>query len=181
MNLHFANFPVLKTARLVLRQLVADDAADIHRLRADPAVNAFIGRPNSASMEDARKHIRSVNTSVDNRESLYWAIDLQGNSGLVGTICYWNFDLAHETVEIGYEMLPEFQGRGLMQEAAQRVIAYGFGDMDVKTITAFPSTDNVRSVALLEKLHFKADTGSFAHTHGNVDNLATYVLTPASW
>ncbi|WP_394778831.1 GNAT family N-acetyltransferase [Undibacterium sp.] len=177
MNLHFTAFPVLHTARLLLRQPVPEDAARMHKLRADPAVNAYIGRANSTGEEDTLRHINSVNASVENRESLYWVIELQGKAGLIGTICYWNFDIASDTVEIGYEMLPEFQCRGLMREAVLRVIEYGFNDVQVKTITAFPSADNTRSVALLEKLHFTLDIGAFAHTHDNVANLLTYTLS----
>ncbi len=177
MNLNFANFPVLTTERLVLRQLAHQDAAQIHQLRSDPAVNTYIGRVLSTGVEDAAAFIKKINDSILRNESMYWAISLQEDPGLIGTICYWNFDAANEAIEIGYEMLPAFQGSGLMKEAIIRVIGYGFEEMKVKIITAFPSADNDRSIALLINTGFKADGKSYVNTHGNVENMATYTLT----
>ncbi|MES2105726.1 MAG: GNAT family N-acetyltransferase [Pseudomonadota bacterium] len=182
MNLNFANFPVLTTERLVLRQLADQDAAQIHRLRSDPAVNAYVGRVLSTGVEEAAAFIRKINDSILRNESMYWAISLQEDPGLIGTICYWNFDTEHETIELGYEMLPAFQGKGLMKEAVIRVIGYGFEEMKAKTITAFPSADNDRSVALLINTGFKTDGKSYTNIHGDVENMATYTLIrPANW
>ena len=48
--------------------------------------------------------------------------------------------------------------------------------MQAETITAFPSEDNVSSVALLEKANFIRPPNSFHHTHAQVNNLVTYIL-----
>jgi len=174
MNVYFADFPVLKTERLLLRQLTLQDSKQIHKLRSDPAVNAHLDRAISTGLEDAAAHIRMI---INNR-CMYWAICQPQDLSLLGTICYWNFDVENATAEIGYEILPEFQGKGLMTEAIKRVIGYGFEEMKAKTILAFPSSDNERSVAVLKNAGFKLDDQRYANTHDNVGNLATYTLTP---
>jgi ribosomal-protein-alanine N-acetyltransferase len=94
----------------------------------------------------------------------------------MGTVCLWNFDPENEIVEIGYEMLPEFQGRGIMSEAIKAVTAYTFEEIKAKIITAFPSADNVNSVAILKKLNFEFENKKYNNTHENVNNIVTYTL-----
>ncbi len=176
MNLDFSTFPILKTERLILRQLTNKDAKQIHKLRSDPSVNRFIGRTNSTGVEEATEFIKKIVELVQNNQGMYWVIVLKDNTDLIGTICYWNFDVDNEIVEMGYEMLPEFQGKGIMIEAVKRVIEYGFKEMKAKTITALPSADNKSSIALLKKAKFNIDNKSFTNTHENVDNTITYIL-----
>jgi ribosomal-protein-alanine N-acetyltransferase len=177
MNLHFPTFPVLQTERLVLRQLAEHDAERIHRLRSDAVVNAAVGRKNSSGVEDALAFIEKIHVTVKSGEGMYWALDMQGSSDLIGTICLWNYDVENDTVEIGYEMLPEFHGKGLMREAIQRVIAFVFDEMNARTITAFPSAGNAPSVALLTAVHFTLDDKRYAHSHEDLADVAIYTLT----
>src|SRR5689334_22699067 len=115
-QLDFSIFPVLKTSRLVLRELSAQDALQIHSLRSDPKIASMTGRVPSTGIEDAMVHIYKVKKLVENNVSVYWAISLLEDPTLIGTICLWNFDLENAVVEIGYELLPEFQGKGIMRE-----------------------------------------------------------------
>lgn len=113
---------------------------------------------------------------VERKESLYWVITLKEENSLIGTICCWNFDVQNEIVEIGYEMLPEFRGRGLMKEALKKVIEYTFDGLNAKLITAFPSGVNDRSVGLLEALGFQLEDKCYNNKHTNVTDMVTYTL-----
>jgi ribosomal-protein-alanine N-acetyltransferase len=176
MVLDFKNFPKLITERLLLRSLEDTDYELIHKLRSDEVVNAFVGRDNSSTLEKAKEFILKIQNLVERNEGLYWVIQLKRNNDLIGTVCLWNFDLENEIVEIGYEMLPEFQGKGIMSEALKKVIAYTFEEIKAKLITAFPSSDNINSVAILEKLNFELEDESYNNTHEKVDKLVTYTL-----
>lgn len=72
-------------------------------------------------------------------------------------------------------MLSEFQGKGLMSEAIQKVTEYAFDEMKAAIITAFPSSDN-NSVALLKKMNFEFEDKKYNNTHENVANSITYTL-----
>jgi ribosomal-protein-alanine N-acetyltransferase len=176
MTLNFNDFPQLTTERLLLRSIDNSDVALIYKLHSDPAVNKFVGRDNSSSLKKAEDYIIKIQNLVEKNECLYWAISLKENNDLIGSICLWNFDLENETVEIGYEMLSEFQGRGIMSEAVKKVIEYAFEIMKAKVITAFPSSDNVDSVTVLKKLNFELDNKTYTNSHENVENMLTYTL-----
>jgi len=74
---------------------------------------------------------------------------------LIGTICLFGFSDENDKCEIGYELLTNFQGQGIMREALEKVIDYAFNTIKVKKIEAFFHRDNQRSIKLLEKLSFR--------------------------
>jgi ribosomal-protein-alanine N-acetyltransferase len=156
----FTPFPVLKTERLTLRQLSINDDKEIFALRSDKQVNKYLDRQPSDTIEDARNFIQKVNENVRLNKSIYWAITLQSNGHLTGTICLFNFSNKYAKAEIGYELLPAFQRQGIMQEAISKVIAFGLIDLGLKTIEAHTHFENINSLKLLEKYNFKKQTNS---------------------
>jgi [ribosomal protein S5]-alanine N-acetyltransferase len=170
-------FPELTTKRLVLREINTADAPLIHEMRSDNVTNALIDRENSGGIEDALLFISRIKNNVERNESIYWVICFKNTSGLIGTICYWNFDLLAETAEIGYELLAGFRNQGIMSEVLPRVIQFGFEEMKLKSITAFTSEQNTSSVKLLEKFGFSLTSSGYDNTHQDVPGMLTFVLT----
>jgi ribosomal-protein-alanine N-acetyltransferase len=150
-------FPTLTTQRLLLRKLEINDAPEIFNLRSDDRVNEYLDRPKAANLTVAREFIEMIAAATDQNKSFYWAISLREKHKLIGTICLWNVDIENSTIEIGYEMMPAHQGKGLVQEALQAVIEYAFKTLGFKTIVACPIAANEKSTKLLEKNGFITD------------------------
>ncbi|WP_428229548.1 GNAT family N-acetyltransferase [Flavobacterium sp.] len=176
MILDFKKFPLLTTERLLLRNIENTDAELIHKLHSDEIVNAFVGRDNASTLKKAAEYIIKIQNLVAKNECIYWIIQLKESDNLIGSVCLWNFDPENEIVEIGYEMLAEFQGKGIMSEAIKKVVSYTFEEMNAKIITAFPSSNNSNSVALLKKLNFEFENKKYNNTHEKIKNLVTYTL-----
>jgi RimJ/RimL family protein N-acetyltransferase len=85
---------------------------------------------------------------------IYWAVTLSNSPKLIGTVCLWNFNNKGTKAEIGYELHPDFQGKGIMQEAVKEVINYGFNRLKLSLISAYTHQDNSKSIMLLEKNGF---------------------------
>ena len=151
LNKTFTPFPILTTERLTLRQLVINDEQEIFTLRSDSEINKFLDRQISNTIDDARNFINKIIKS----DSLYWAITLSEKKILVGTICLFGFSDENYKCEIGYELLTNFQGQGIMKEALEKVIDYAFNTLNVKKIEAFMHRDNQSSIKLLEKFSFR--------------------------
>ena len=176
LNLNFTPFPELSTERLVLRQLEKTDADDIFSLRSNEDVNKYLDRPKAISVDDAVQFIHKINDGINKNEWLYWAINLKESNKLIGTICLWNIEPEKVMAETGYELFPEFQGRGIMQEALLKVIEFGFENLQLNKITAFPDADNKKSIQLLEKNTFKRDLILEDEHKGKLNNLIIYSL-----
>lgn len=148
------SFPILTTARLTLKSLELNDAPAIFALRSNDGVNQFIGRKKAESLQDAYDFILKIQQNDTDKTSFYWGIHAQNPSALIGTICLWNLERDKGIAEIGYELMPPYQGKGLMQEALTVVIDYGFS-IGFTTITAYPNAENAPSIKLLERNNFK--------------------------
>lgn len=161
---NFTPFPVLRTERLILRQLLSSDDHEIFALRSDNDVNKYLDRKPAQSIDDAKTFIRTINENTRRNYSIYWAITLNGTDQLIGTICLFDFSDDNLKAEIGYELLPDFQGKGIMQEAISKVINFGLQHIGLNSIEACTHYENLNSIRLLEKFDFKkncAGEGNF--------------------
>ncbi|MEO8763330.1 MAG: GNAT family N-acetyltransferase [Ginsengibacter sp.] len=157
LSLNFLPFPILKTDRLILRQLNIDDVNEIFFLRSDESVNKYVDRPKPRILDDARKHIDTVNTSISNNNSIFWGITLIDNPHLIGTICLWNISKENDTAEVGFDLMPAFQKKGFMKEAFLTVARYGFDILKFSKLVGWVYHENSNSIALLRKLNFLRD------------------------
>jgi ribosomal-protein-alanine N-acetyltransferase len=179
----FDPFPCLGSTHLRCRQLRPADAPEIFILRSDEAVNAYLDRPRAYSEAEALAFIESIDQAITSNRSILWAISLQGEDRLVGTICLWNITGDRFSAEIGYELLPSFQGKKIMQEAIALILAFGFTQMKLSSITAEVRRDNHRSVRLLGKNGFREVQDSphqFKPTDAGPD-MVTYRITRTTW
>lgn len=129
-------------------------------MRSDKTVNKFIQRPEhrkTKNKADAIRFIKEINEERKNKKSISWGITLKGHPGIVGTICLWNFSNDHTTAEVGYDLNPEFQKRGIMDEALKSVINFGWGKLNLHKIEAFTHKENESSIRLLEKNRFNCN------------------------
>jgi ribosomal-protein-alanine N-acetyltransferase len=172
MKLSFTPFPFLTTERFVLRPLDTSDANEIFLLRTDAIVNKYLDRPKANSIEEAEQFINKIDQLVIENKSMFWAISFKNDPRLIGTICLWNISEEKNSVEIGYEMLPTYQGKGIMNEAMQAVIQFAFEKMGASVIEAVFHPENSRSLVLLQKNNFKENTNPAEQ----VDDMLVYQL-----
>jgi ribosomal-protein-alanine N-acetyltransferase len=176
--INFTPFPNLATEQLRLRQLTFDDTNEIFRLRSDERVNKFIARNQCKSLEEAGAFINKINRGINNNEAMYWVITLKNDNKLIGTICLWNIQPENYRAEIGYELHPDFWGKGIMKEAIPKVIQYSFETLKLHSLEADLDPANAQSVMLLEKNgfikegHFKEST----YFNGKFSDRAVYSL-----
>jgi len=153
-----STFPTLTTERLTLRQPLESDAQEIFLLRSDTIVNKYLDRQPTETVEEALSFIRKVNENFKNNAGLYWAITQTDNDKLIGTICLFDFSDELKKCEIGYELLPNYQGQGIMNEALKKIIEFTFQTLGLETIDAFTHKENQSSTKLLQKFNFEETT-----------------------
>lgn len=145
-------FPILITKRLYLRKIMLSDAVRVHYFRSDETINKFIKRPQPQTFEMVTAHIEKLTSDLKTDKSVSWGITSKESNDLIGSICLWNFSEDKKTTEVGYELDPKFQGKGIMSEALKAVIDFGFTQKGFQTILAYTDFRNIASKKLL-KLH----------------------------
>ena len=156
--MNFKPFPEITTERLLLRRLKASDCEAILFLRTDKNVNKFIERPDhrkTKNISQARILIEEFDSCIDTNHSITWGITLKNTRKIIGTICLWNFSQNNTTAEVGYDLHPELQNKGVMSEALKMIVAFGFKELNLNKIVAFTHAENVHSKKLLENHGFQ--------------------------
>ncbi len=147
-------FPIIKTERLLLRQLKHGDVKEVFFLRSDPVVMRYLDKEPAKSLQEATEWIQKIDAAEANNEVVNWGICLHEDLKVIGNICLWNINKEHHRAEIGYVLHPSMQGKGIMQEAAVAVIKYGFHTLKLHSIEANVNPANESSIRLLERNKF---------------------------
>ncbi|WP_409416910.1 GNAT family N-acetyltransferase [Flavobacterium sp. PS2] len=154
LTFNFSPFPVLETERLIIRRVTNEDANEIIALRSNPETMKYIPRPLTKTTEQALEHIAQIDSTIETNEGINWGITLKGDSKVVGIIGYYRIKPEHYRAEIGYMLLPELHGKGIIPEAVKTVIDYGFNEMKLHSIEAAIDPDNFASERVLQKIGF---------------------------
>jgi ribosomal-protein-alanine N-acetyltransferase len=145
----------LSAERIVLRRLKKDDAPAIFSLRSNPEVNRYIGRAPQTKIEEAFAFIEKINKGIDDETAYDWVIEIKNNNQMAGTICLWNISDDRRSGEIGYELLPEYQGKGIMKEAIGLLLKFIFDELQMQAVNAYTHKDNLPSNKLLSLFGFR--------------------------
>ncbi|WP_214483176.1 GNAT family N-acetyltransferase [Bacillus sp. SM2101] len=173
----FNPFPTLRTNRLLLRKLELSDSDLIFQFQSKKENFKYVDMPVYKSHKEAPNYIHRMNKGVENNKWIIWAIADVFTNKILGTITIWNISMNQSKAEVGYVLFPENVGKGIMTEALNKVIEYGFNDMKLKSIEAFTSSLNGRSIALLEKNKFyKVSSFSEETSNGESVEMDIYII-----
>jgi Acetyltransferase (GNAT) domain len=104
----------LRTERLVLREIMQADADVLYELYSDPIAMKWFGSDPVTEMEQVRERVeRWAQWRNEPTPGTRWAIELQGEPALLGTLGLFRWNVAWRHCEIGYDLLPHAQGRAL--------------------------------------------------------------------
>lgn len=155
LEINFLPFPILKTERLLLRHVNVNDADAILSLRSNDEVMKYIPRPYLKTKEEALELIAMFDDKIENGIGINWGICfLDEPEKLIGIIGHYRLKPEHFRAEVGYMIFPEYNGKGIVSEALQKVIEYGFKEMKLHSIEAILDPENKGSEKVLLKNGF---------------------------
>lgn len=162
LEVNFLPFPILKTERLLLRRVNVDDAETILDLRSNDEVMKYIPRPYLKNREEALDLIAMFDDKIENGIGINWGITfLDKPEKIIGIIGHYRMKPEHYRAEVGYMLFPEYNGQGIVSEALQKVVEYGFNNMKLHSIEAILDPANAASEKVLLKNGFIKE----AHLH----------------
>ncbi|QOW11722.1 GNAT family N-acetyltransferase [Kaistella flava (ex Peng et al. 2021)] len=142
------------TERLILRTITEYDASEILNIRSNVEINQFLHRNPPKNSFEALEFILNIKRKSANNEIVLFGITFQNHSKLVGTICLWKFSEDRTVAELGFELLPDYHGKGVMSEAVNCILNYGFKNLNLEKIEACTNKNNSNSINLLQKSKF---------------------------
>ncbi|MEV5375940.1 GNAT family N-acetyltransferase [Streptomyces nondiastaticus] len=143
---------MITTERLRLRPLTETDVnVDWWvRLHADEEVKRFVG---GYTREQAAARLRDIQQQWTQRGHGLCAVELRSTGETIGRCgLHWWEDFGE--TEIGWTFARAHWGQGYATEAAQAVLAWGFGSLELTQITAMIHHGNTASSAVARRLGF---------------------------
>ncbi|WP_234538892.1 GNAT family N-acetyltransferase [Streptomyces shenzhenensis] len=164
-----------------LRDVTPDDVAAYVRMRCDPVMMRDLGGPLPRDgMED--KVRRDAEEAAAGTSWIKMIVPDPGAPEVVaGGVCVWAHDEGGEPVsEIGWMVLPEFQGRGLGKLATRALLEQARDEDRWGDIHAFPATVNGPSNGICRSLGFRLLGEVDVDFADRVIHSNHWVITPAS-
>ncbi len=158
----FVTFPELETERLLLRRITPHDADAWLAAWNHPDVMRYLVdfEHTTTDLEEVKEIIQWADDIFAQKSGLRWAVALKPASTMIGSCGFHLYSRTNRLAEIGYELHHEYWRRGIMTEALEAVLRFGFDRLDLHRIEANVTVGNEASAGLLRSLGF-ADEGTW--------------------
>ena len=143
--------PVLRTARLELRELVLEDDEFILKLLNEDGFLRFIGDKGVRTLADAREYLSKGPIDSYRRYGFgLYLTSLRGGApiGICGLVKRDSLP----DVDVGFAFLEQYWSKGYAAESAAAVLAWGREQLRLSRIIAITAPDNAGSIAVLGKI-----------------------------
>ena len=143
----------LETERLVLRPLAPEDAEAVYRNWAsDEEVTRYLTWQPHESAEASAAFIRRMTELCEAPSAYNWGIELKELGQVVGSISVVHAEEDIGALELGWALGRAWWGRGIMPEAAGRVLRFLFEEVGADRIVARHDVDNPKSGRVMQKI-----------------------------
>ena len=145
---------LIETDRLLLGEAVPHDSPFILNLLNSPSWLEFIGDKGVKDQKGAQNYIeQSLISSYVNHGFGLYMVRLKENNEPIGLCGYLKRDYL-DFPDLGFALLPDYEGYGYMQEASEAMLLFGKNKLEIEEVLAIVMPTNARSQKLLEKLGF---------------------------
>jgi ribosomal-protein-alanine N-acetyltransferase len=136
------------------------------RVITDPLVSRYFGKKLPAAVDEMRRKIADSDEALRDAKQIRWALVERETGAYLGGASIWRWDKSHFRAEVGYEIASSHWGRGLVPEALEAVVRFGFERMGLHSMEGRTHPENRASARVLEKLGFVRE-GYFRESYYN--------------
>lgn len=147
------NFPELRTERLWLRQFRQSDLQNVFYGLSHPEVIQYYG-VNYTTLESTQAQLDWFWKLEEEQSGLWWAIVSPDDSLFYGAGGFYYWKHEHHKAEIGFWLLPEHWGNGIMSEAMPLIENYAFDTLGIHRLEGFVESDNMLCKKAMQKLNY---------------------------
>lgn len=149
-----ASFPIIMTNRLLLRQFIESDLENVYKGLSNPEIIQYYG-VNYKTIEEAKSQMQFFADLEKEETGIWWAVCSLDNKVFYGAGGLNSISKEHKKAEIGFWLLTEFWGKGIMKEVMPIICNYGFDSLGLHRIEGIVETENSNCKNAMKKLDFK--------------------------
>lgn len=164
----------METERLKLKLITPEDAEFLQELMNTPKWHQMIGDRKVYSKEDAIKYMDDrMHEDLDKKGFVNHVLIEKATQKMVGTCSLHNRD-GVQGLDIGYALLPDYEGKGYAAEGARAMTQLAFDEYNIDFVNAITTDENVGSCRVLERLGFKHK--GYISLPGSTEKIKLYSL-----
>ena len=139
-----------------LRNVTENDVDAYIRMRCDPVMMADLGGPLPPELQPDKTRRDAAEAAADTAWIKMVVPDPDTPDVVAGSVTIWSHDIdGGPASEIGWMILPQFQGRGLGKSAARALLEQARDEDRWGVVHAFPATGNAASNGICRSLGFR--------------------------
>jgi ribosomal-protein-alanine N-acetyltransferase len=145
---------MLETERLLFRKATWDDLDAIIEMRSDEDFVRYLGGKKLQTPEFIKKRLGFYIECYEKFGFGFCAMIYKPDNRFIGMSGLQPLEDTGE-IEVGYNMMKEYWGRGIGTEAARAWLEYGFNSVGLERIVAVAQPENTGSWRIMKKLGMK--------------------------
>jgi len=103
-------------------------------------------------VETSKERIREKFTKRIEEDGVFdFIVERSSDGAQMGVVYIWQCISTRKSWEIGYVILPEFQGNGYCLESANLLISFAFNELNAHKVIGMCHCDNLRSASVMGK------------------------------
>jgi len=145
---------ILKTQRLVLKQILDSDLNTLHRIFTDSYVRRYLCDGEIWSLQQVQEMLAENQKLFSEKKFGLWSIETNTEQEVIGVVGLWYF-FEEEQPQLVYALLPTATKKGYATEAATKIIEYCFDELGFEYVVASCDRPNIESQKVAERLGMK--------------------------
>jgi [ribosomal protein S5]-alanine N-acetyltransferase len=144
----------IKTNRLLLRLFVESDIESVFKGLSHPKIIKHYGI-SFDNLEATQEQMAWFADLEKDGTGIWFAVCSLDNKTFYGAGGLNSLSKEHKKAEIGFWLLPDFWGQGIMKEAIPLICDFGFDKLGLHRIEGFVESENTNCKNAMAKLDFR--------------------------
>jgi len=178
----------LETERLIIREYNESDLPEYHKMMSNKQNLYFLQELVTNSIEESKDSLQNAIDVTKKGKARRFCIVLKENANdkQIGAVGY---EIAQETPlgkiadPMGWFVMPEYQSKGYITEAAKRILKFAFEEDNCVRVVTGCYADNVPTQKVMDKAGFRKEAERFSASYhdGKMKDRLGYALNKDDW
>lgn len=171
-----------RTTNYYLKELESSDIEYIYKGLSNPEITKYYD-VHFPTLEATKVQMEWYRNLKKDGTGIWWGIYDQTDDQFCGAGGFNDIEKRHGKAEIGFWLLTEYWGKGLLKEVMPKLFEIGFSKLNLNRIEGFVLADNEKCKNALKKINFTYE-GTMRESeikNGKKIDIAIYAILKRDW
>ncbi|MDO6761813.1 GNAT family protein [Tamlana sp. 2_MG-2023] len=144
----------METKNYKLQEIKPSDINNIHKGLSNPEITKYYD-VHFSTLEETEVQMQWYRTLIKEGTGIWWGIYDKTDKQFCGAGGFNNLNKTHQKAEIGFWLLKEYWGKGILAEIMPKLFDLGFTQLNLNRIEGYVASKNIKCKSALEKINFQ--------------------------